>query len=400
MNAYNNFAIVWIIGSLTFGCSKDADDPTAPPTPDAGKDAATEHHDEPAHEELPSKVRLPDEVVKAARIGLTKASSAVLPITVELTGELTLDPDASAEVPARAPGRIADVHFKEGQRVRAGALLAVVESPELARARAAFTAAQAKADVGRQNATRVAALVKRGLASGQETASAEADALGLEAEVQAARQTLSAYGVQADGSASAAHLELRAPTSGYVLTRNAMRGQSVDGSTTVAVIADLQRAYFLGRLFEKDLARVKAGASVEVRLNAYPDQVFAGTVESIGRQIDPAARTVVARIAVSDSDDHLKVGLFGAALVSTSESGDQAPHLVVPASAVTRIAGRDVVFVKHADGDFEVHGVSLGRRAESRVEVLSGLREGEEVVTEGVFTLKSMVLKGTFGEDE
>src|SRR6185436_4935536 len=147
---------------------------------------------------------------------------------------------------------------------------------------------------------------------------AQAEAEALEAEVAAARQTLAAFG---PGAAAAqggvARLTLRAPLAGFVLSRDAVPGQTVGAEHVVAVIGDLSHLYFLGRLFEKDLARVKVGARAEVRLNAYPAEVFEGRIETIGRQLDPAARTVIARVLVENRADLLKVGLFGAARVVT-----------------------------------------------------------------------------------
>ena len=96
----------------------------------------------------------------------------------------------------------------------------------------------------------------------------------------------------------------------------------------------------------------------------------------------------------------LKVGLFGTATVVMTGPQATAPRLVVALGAVTKLVHRDVVFVHHADGDFELHPVTLGRSAAGKVEVISGLLEGELVVTEGVFTLKSAVLKSTFGEED
>jgi hypothetical protein len=80
--------------------------------------------------------------------------------------------------------------------------------------------------------------------------------------------------------------------------------------------------------------------------------VFQGPVEVVGQRLDPTARTVMARIALRNRRELLKVGLFGRALVVTGEKA-AAPTLVVPLGAVTRIADRDVVFVRHPDGDFE-----------------------------------------------
>jgi cobalt-zinc-cadmium efflux system membrane fusion protein len=279
--------------------------------------------------------------------------------------------------------------------------VAVLESPELARARATLTSALARARSARLNAQRVNNLEAKALASGQEVAAAQAEAEALEAEVAAARQTLAAFGTDAlQGEGAVARMSLRAPLGGFVLARDAVPGQTVDAEHVIATIGDLDHAYFLGRIFEKDLALLRAGARVEVRLNAYPAVVFDGSVESIGKQLDPTARTVIARILVQNRDDLLKVGLFGSARVVTSRLAAQRPRIVVPLDAVTKIATKDVVFVLQDDGDFEVHPVTPGRTAGSRVEILTGLREGERVVVAGVFTLKSAVLKGTFGEDE
>jgi cobalt-zinc-cadmium efflux system membrane fusion protein len=277
----------------------------------------------------------------------------------------------------------------------------VIESPEVARARALVAAAQAKAQATRQNADRLAAVAKKGLASGQEVAAAEADATSQEAEARAARQTLAAFGsAAAEISGETARLTLRSPIAGVVLSRDAMRGQTVTPDHVVAVVADLDRAYFTARLFEKDLARVRVGAVADVRLNAYPKEVFEGTVEIVGKQLDPTARTVIARIGVKNHDDLLKVGLFGNASVVVQDATVRTPRVVVPLSAVTQIADADAVFVREPNGHFAVHKVTLGRSAAGRVEVLSGVGANEQVVVDGVFTLKSAVLKSTFGEED
>ena len=360
------------------------------------------HHDEQEqHEQLPTKVRLLPAVVKAAGIETAPAVLEGLPATVDLTGEIAADPDRSARLAARVRGRIVDVRVKEGERVKTGQVVAVLESPELARARATLASALARVKSARLNADRLKSLEAKSLASGQEAAAAGAEAAALEAEQAAAKQTLAALGQgAAEAEGASARVTIRAPLSGFVLSRDAVQGQSVDGEHVIAVIGDLDHVYFLGRLFEKDLARVQAGAAAEVRLNAYPSEVFEAKVEMIGKQLDPAARTVTARIRVSNHDDLIKVGLFGNARVVTTSGVATPKRVVVPLTAVTRVASKDVVFVHQPDGDYEVHPVTTGRSAAGRMEILSGLRAGEEVVVNGVFTLKSAILKSTFGEEE
>jgi multidrug efflux pump subunit AcrA (membrane-fusion protein) len=78
----------------------------------------------------------------------------------------------------------------------------------------------------------------------------------------------------------------------------------------------------------------------------------------------------------------------------------QRSQLVVPLDAVVRVAQDDVAFVRQPDGHFEIHPLKLGRSAAGQVEVISGLRVGEQVVVQGAFSLKSVFLKNTFGEEE
>lgn len=351
------------------------------------------------HEKLPTRVRLTEKVIHDAGIKTIAVTVKSLPGTVDLTGEITADPDRSAYITARVPGRVAEVRFNDGDRVHAGALLAVLESTDVTRTRAELRGAAARAQAAQQNARRLETLGQSGLSAGQEVATARAEAEALSADAAAAQRTLSLAGTQGDDP-TIARLEIRAPIAGVILMRDAVRGQTVEAGHVLAKIADLEVAYFVGRLFEKNLARVRVGESAEVRLNAYPDEVFLGTVQRIGQQLDPAARTVVARIAIKNQEDRLKVGLFGKARVSTPEARDQKPQLVVPLGAVVRILEQEAVFVRQADGHFDVHPVKLGRSADGQVEILSGLRDGEQVVAHGTFTLKSMVLKGTFGEEE
>jgi membrane fusion protein, heavy metal efflux system len=167
----------------------------------------------------------------------------------------------------------------------------------------------------------------------------------------------------------------------------------------LATIADLDQVYFDARVFERDLDKVREGASAEIILNAYPGASFVGTVEQLGHAVEANARTIVARIRLTNEGDRLRLGLFGSARVAIDQVESATPVLVVPRSAVTEIEGNTFVFVAHPDGDFELHDVVIGASSPGRVEIVHGLREGEQVVNAGVFTLKSALLRGSFAEE-
>lgn len=389
---------------LTFtvlvGCSRTKDpDSKEKHEPPKAAASSSAHVDNDEHKGLPTRVRLDPAVVVDAEIKTAPVVREVLAATIDLPGELTSDPDKTARVSALVPGRIESVSFKEGQAVKKGDVLAVIKVPELGKTKAAFSATSAKATAARTNADRLQALAEKRLAANQEVLAAKAEADALEVEAKAAEEQLRALGTGTTGTVGS-QLALRAPVSGVVVSREALVGQPVAADQTLATIADLSEVWFLGRVFEKNLGEVRVGAPAEIQLNAYPKERFTGSVEYLGKQIDPNARTVVARIRLTNRGELLRLGLFGVARVGTGEASKKAPVLVVPRTAVTEIGRKPSVFVRQPDGEFDLHEVVLGEGALGKVEIVNGLREGEEAVVEGVFTLKSAVLKNTFGEGD
>jgi len=375
--------------------SKQQEEPQAPPAASASAGAEPAHE----HEELPKHVKLTPEAIKDAHIRAEPTRKGTLAVTISLPGEIAADPDRSARIASPAEGKVEEVRFKEGQSVKKGDVLAVIRIPELGKLRGAQASALARAKAARANADRLKALLEKRLTSEQSVIDAEAEARSLSVEAQSLGEQLSALGAGAQSGASFL-LALRAPIAGTVITRDAVVGQPIAADHTLGSIADLSEVWFLGRVFEKDLGRLKIGVNAEVELNAHPKERFSGKVDYVGQKIDPLARTVTARIGLSNRNDLLRIGLFGNAHVATGEPETHEPRLLVPRDAVTEIGEKPVVFVKQNEAEFEMHEVVLGDGALGKVEVVSGLGEGEEVVVDGVFTLKSVVLKGTMEEDE
>lgn len=368
-------------------------EPAKPPSSIASAHADADH----AHEAIPRLVKLKDAVRLAAGLKTAPAARATLVEAITLPGEVATDPDRLARVSSPASGRIEAVHFREGEPVKKGAALLVVRVPEIAKARAALRSNEAKAKAARANAARLRALLDQRLAAEQEVVNAETEAEALELEARSTAEQLGALGAGASGAFA---VTLRSPIDGLVIARNAVVGQPASADQVLGTVADLSEVWFLARIFEKDLGKLVVGARADVHLNAYADEHFFGSVEYIGQQIDPVARTVTARVRLKNERGRLRIGLFGTCQVATSAPSAVEPRLVVDEASVTEIGDKRVVFVEERPGEYEVHPLTLGREALGKVEVLAGLREGEAVVTDGVFTLKSIVLKGSFAEDE
>jgi cobalt-zinc-cadmium efflux system membrane fusion protein len=388
-------AIVTALFVVT-GCGR-REGPLREDTPAPSAASAPNEHEDGRHEALPRRVKVSKQVVENAGIAVSRVEKAALSGALTLPGEIAADPDRVARIASPAAGRIAEVRFREGQVIKKGEALLVIRVPEIARVRASQLATRAKAKAARANAARLRTLLAERLASEQAVLDAEAEADALELEAKSGADELGALGASASGAFA---ITLRAPIGGTVVARDAVVGQPVSAEQALGTLADLDQVWFLARVFEKDLGQLALGAKAEVHLNAYPDEHFAGSVEYIGQQIDVVARTVTARVRLRNRDGLLRLGLFGTSQISIAAPGKSEPKLVVDRASVTDIAGKDVVFVREREGEYELHEITLGREALGKVEVLAGLREGEEVVRDGVFTLKSLVLKGSFAEDE
>ncbi len=386
-------AMIAAATAIALSCGKRDALPIAPGEP------AAAHSDEPEHQGIPKRIHLTKEVIAAAKLKWAPARKEILAATLTLAGEVVADPDKSARIASPVAGRLEEVKIKEGASVKKGDVLAIVRVPELGKVHAALAGTLSRARAARADADRLRGLYEKGIRAEQEYFDAKAKAEALEADARGLSTQLSSMG--AAGSSSAPFLlPLRAPLDGVVLSRTAVVGQPITTEETLASIADLSEVWFVARIFEKDLSRLTVGSAAEVQLNAHPSDRFVGTIEAIGRQIDPIARTVTARIRLVNRGETLRIGLFGNARVVIASDTAKAPVLVVPRGAVTEVSGKPVVFVRHADDDFEVHEVVLGQTGVGKVEIASGLREGEDVVIDGAFNVKSVLLKSTLTEED
>jgi cobalt-zinc-cadmium efflux system membrane fusion protein len=368
------------------------------PPEKAEEPRATEDGAEAEHDELPKVVKIDPEPRARAGIRSEPAKKETLAKTVTLSGEIVADPDRTAKVSSPVAGRLERVAMREGAVVKKGDVLAELRVPDLGRARGALLSATAKAKAARANEARLKGLLDSKMTSEQSYLDAKAEADAREAESRSLALELSGLG--AGGGEGGVLLALRAPVAGSVVARDAVVGQPVGPDQVLGQITDLGEVWFFGRVFEQDLSSLTVGAKADVVLNAFPRSTVPGVVEAIGQRVDPGARTVIARIRLENPSGNLRLGLFGKALVAMPELAAAEPVLVVARSAVVDVAGRSVVFVEDSPGSYTRHDVTLGASAPGKVQVLGGLREGEAVVVAGVFTLKSVLLKGSMAEDD
>ncbi|MCE5264465.1 MAG: efflux RND transporter periplasmic adaptor subunit [Deltaproteobacteria bacterium] len=192
------------------------------------------------------------------------------------------------------------------------------------------------------------------------------------------------------------NIQMRAPTTGFVIDRNVSPGQRFTKGSELYKIADLRRVWILADLFENEARYFKPGKPVKVSL-PQQEKTFTATVSSVLPRFDPATRTLKVRLEADNPGYILRPDMF----VDVELPVTFAPALTVPAGAILEAGLRKTVFVDRGNGTFEPRLVETGWRFGNRVEITRGLAAGERIVTAGNFLIDSeskmeLAASGTF----
>jgi len=395
--------------ALGAGCGRPA--PKDAPRGDAKHEEEAGEH----HEEIPGRVTLTAAAMSEAGIETWKTTPVDLEHLLVLTGSVEHDENRLLQVASNVRGRVAEIPVDLGARVGKGDALLVIESVDLGRAREEFLREAATLRVAARGVERAKALVAAKAISQGEYLAREGEYLARKAAAEAAERALrvlgddeqeiarleASVGSEADPvAADVPRLTLRAPFAGRVMERKATPGALVEALQPLMTLADLGRVWVFLQVYEKDLAMLEKGLAVTIRSEAYPQQSFAGRVDFIGGSLDRATRTVRVRATVANPKEKLKPGMFVKAHVDVPRpEAEAATTLAVPQSAIQTLEGRTTVFVEVEPGVMERHFVEVGHSFEGFTEVLSGIKPGDVVVTEGSFVVKSEFAKASLAEE-
>ena len=296
------------------GCGKK--DETAGVKPEAKPEAKRDENLVTLTKENLQHVTLKTEPAKLSSLGMT----------LKAAGRVSANLNKTAKVTPTLEGRLTKLYFDLNDRVKAGDVVALVESPEL---------------LGKP-------------------------------------------------------LELKASIDGVIIERAATAGEQVDKSKAIYTISDPAQLWAIAEVKERDIAAVKLGQDAAFTTLAFTDEKFHGKVVLIGNQVEAGSRTVEVRIAVDNADGRLKPGMFADVEIITTILDNV---LLIPDGALQTDAENQIVFVALDGHKFEKRIVKLGLEQSGRVQILSGVKAGENIVTEGSFILKSEMLKGQLGEE-
>ncbi len=330
------------------------------------------------------------ETARRAGLVIMKAEARADEGGLEARATIAWDATRVALVSARAPGVVAELRVDVGATVRRGQALAVLDSAVVGGGRASIDVARARLALTEAELARREDLGPTGAISVAEVDRTRAERDAARAELRAAEAALGMVGA---GEGTAGRYTLSAPLSGVVTRRVAVVGGHVEESAVLFEVVDASSVWADIDVPEADLAGVALGQRVTFGSDMLGDRVYEGTIASIAPTIDPAKRTVLARAALPNPDGLLRANLFGQVRIATPD----AAAVAVPAAALQRAKGADLVFVRLADDLYEARRVEVAARQGAVVVLKRGVAPGEDVVTEGSFLLKTETLKDSIG---
>lgn len=425
------------------------------PTDDKVAEEEKEHSGEEGKE-----VKLSPEAMESAKIeieGITQRPAVAL---LQVTGTVEINQQQTQQVTPLVSGRVERVNVVQGDRVNAGAVLAVISSPQIAQMhgklhesetqfalaernlqrvqraenRVAVLQAKARLDESEANLRRVNRLVEIGAGAGKDLVAAEAayktakaeydfqNNISLNKELQEAkaavetsrvdvkhiRDEMAALGVNIpegeheDHKGNTSLVMLLAPASGIIAERLVNPGAGIEAGKPLFTISNLSSVWVIANVPEAQLGQLNIGTPADIRSSALGSNAISGRVAYIDPQLSEDTRTGRVRIEVPNPGERLKAGMFVQIGFQTSTNAATGEELVVPSTAVQRIGDKTIVFISKDDeqGAFEIREVELGGAAGGYHQVLSGLKLGEKVVTKGSFALKTQMQKGELGDDD
>jgi len=380
---------------LAVGCTKEA------PKPEAAKSG---------EKKTPGEVKLEPAMVKSANIVSVAVESRTQALVLQVNGRLTANEDRTWHVDSFTEGRILKLFANVGDRVTAGQLVAQMHSHEVHESRSEYQRAKtdlAKLQSQRSYAVRTRDRMKRLLelkaASVEQTEHAESQLRDAEAAVKNAQIELERTRVHLvgfldvpaeDDEEDAVPIKTR--NAGTVIKRETSVGSVVKAADGVYVVSDLTSVWMIAALPEDQLGKVRVGMNAQVKVQAYPDEVFAGKIVRLGDQLDVETRTVPVRITLGNQGQKLRPEMYAVAEIG---AGGVTNAIVMPQAALQDFNGQAVVFVDLGDGKYVVRPVRTGRVQGASVEVLEGLVAGDRVVSRGAFVLKSQMFKSSLAEE-
>lgn len=309
------------------------------------------------------------------RLNLAEATSEKIQSQLLLTGKVSAYEEKLVKVAPLVDGIIVSLNANLGDRVAKGQALAIIKSADASEAESDLNDAVSTLKNNEKNLSVTKDMARLGLSAEKDVVLAENEVKRATGAVKRAEEVTSLYGIKNS------LYTMKAPISGYVIEKNPNISNqlSYDNANTghFFTIADLSVVQVWADVYEADIAKIKVGNDVSVKVLALPERVFKGKIDKIQDMIDPTTRTMKARISIANPDVALKPEMFAQIIVSFDEGLQE---VSIPSDALIFDNSRYYVVVYHSPKNLEKREVQVYQRIGKKVFIQNGLKPHEKVL--------------------
>jgi membrane fusion protein, heavy metal efflux system len=341
-------------------------------------------------------VKLSEDVLKEFKIETGIAEPGKIKVHKIIPAEVAFNADRLSHIVPRVGGVVREVWKNAGETVRAGEVLAIIDSRELADAKAAYLGACEKLILAQTNFKREETLWQKKITAEQEYLDAKSVLAEVNIALRSAEQKLHALGFSQEylkdlpnrPEESYINYEIVSPIDGTIVEKHIVLGEVLKDDSPAFVVADLSSVWINLNVHQKDLPYIKIGQPVTISAGNLQTQT---AIKYISSSVHEETRTALARVEIDNKERLWLPGVFATSSIVVD---DVEVGISIPKEATVLFDGKDCVFIKTSEG-FEPQPVKLGRANDVNVEVTSGLNAGQVYVTKGAFVLKSELKKPT-----
>jgi cobalt-zinc-cadmium efflux system membrane fusion protein len=338
----------------------------------------------------PMEVEAQGKLVQQLKVGEAVWSEVSASQTV--AARVEVDRRGTTRVGSPMMGRITSLFVQEGEHVKRGEVMALLNSPGLSDSQLVFLKALSERQLAQKAVDRAQLLLKAGIIGSAELQRREAELTQTVLDVEAAKDHLGILGMASDAIAEleksraiSSTSRILATSDGIVLSHNIRPGQVIEPADTVFEIADLSNVWLVADVPEQSGGNLRTGEEVNAEIAAFPGQQIHGSLSFVSATVDPDTRTIRVRMNLPNPSRRYKPAMLA---TMTLRDAPQR-HQLIPASAVVRNDNQPCVFIQTGDDRFVLRPVTLGEEYAGERIVQDGIARGEKIVLDGAFHLNN-----------
>ena len=338
----------------------------------------------------PNLVDLTPELQK--KVKLVQVGQADIREVLRIPGSIQVDEQRMARIGAPVTGRITDIDAVLGQHVQQGQALATLNSTELAQNQLVYIKALQQIDLQSKAVERARVLLEADVISKAELQRRESELSAAKADFNAAGDQLHVLGMSFEAIAKLSKTSkmhsfstVTSRISGTVISRKINLGQVVQPADELFVVADLSKVYAVAEVPERQIELIEKGQEVDILIPSIKDKPIKGKLVYVSDIVNPETRTVMVRSEISNSKREIKPDMLVSMLVQSKPIS----KISVPMQSIVRENDKNHVFVQIAPHKYRLREIDVGDEFNGMVAIISGVEEGETIVTDGAFHLNN-----------